>query len=132
MNNFRLSLEYLREANRTSRDNKLVLSDLFTPFPEKFGLRGDPYLWGMMAARLNYSWLNEDEDEPLSLEGEIKRAFRELTGQNWDDAPDEFQVEALNHGGMSGGWISMDWWRRTGLPLLRDRFDAADVHLRNA
>ncbi|EAQ47309.1 hypothetical protein MED193_18989 [Roseobacter sp. MED193] len=110
----------------------MVLSDLFTPFPEKFGLRGDPYLWGMMAARLNYSWLNEDEDEPLSLEGEIKRAFRELTGQNWDDAPDEFQVEALNHGGMSGGWISMDWWRRTGLPLLRDRFDAADVHLRNA
>ena len=132
MNNFRLSSEYLREAGRTSRDIKLVLSDLFAPFPEQFGLRGDPYLWGMMAARLNYSWLNENEDAPLCLEGEIKRAFRELTGQNWDDAPDEFQVEALNHGGMSGGWISMDWWRRAGLPLLRDRFDAADVHLSNA
>jgi len=130
VNNFRLSLEYLRETDRVSRGNQLVLSDLFAPFPEWFGLRGDPYLWGMMAAHLKDSWL--DEYEALSFEDKFKRAFRDLTSQNWDDAPDEFQVEAWNHGGMSGGWISMDWWRRTGLPLLKDRFDATVLQLSNS
>lgn len=131
MKNFRLSDEYRMEANRAERGNHLVLADLFAPFPEKFGLRGDPYLWGVMAAHLRYSWLNQDEDEALSLEEKIKQVFHALTGQTWDDAPDEFQVKALNHGGMSGGYISMHWWRRTGLPLLKSRFDDVEKDLRN-
>ena len=131
MQNFRLSKEYLQEVDRRyPKEPHMVLADLFAPFPDQFGLRGDPYLWGIMAAHLNYSWVEEDDfGKPVSVDTAIKSAFRKLTGQCWEHAPDEFQVEGLNHGGSSGGWISMDWWRSTGLPLLKSRFDAVDEHL---
>jgi hypothetical protein len=39
------------------------------------------------------------------------------------DATDEQHVyrEHLNHGGMSGGGVNVDWWRTKGIPLLVER-----------
>lgn len=99
---------------------EVQVSDLFVPFPQQYGLRGDAYLWGSLAAYF-FSWPMDAETE---IETNFKNAFAQMTRHEFDRAPDEFFDERFAHGGMSSGHISMDWWRREGLPLLRRRFDA--------
>lgn len=115
---FRFSEEYGRSPNDVLPVRDLVLADLFVPFPAQFGLRGDSFLWGKLAG---YYWgwvISADTD----IEQVIKDGFRSLVGQDFDSAPGEFFDEGLAHGGMSSGYVSMEWWRRTGLPLLVHRF----------
>ena len=58
------------------------------------------------------------------IETTFKDAFAQMTGHEFDRAPDELFDKRFAHGGMSSGHVSMDWWRREGLPLVRRRFDA--------
>lgn len=91
------------------------ISDAFFPLPKQWGLRGDPYLWGALAIHLSMA------DQDMDFETVFRAAFAQLTGQAFDTAPEQFSVERFAHGGMSSGGISMPWWRKTGLPLLRQR-----------
>ena len=59
----------------------------------------------------------------INVEHVIKDGFRHLAGQSFDGVEREFFNVGLADGGMSSGNVSMEWWRRTGLPLLVERFN---------
>lgn len=119
---FRLSEEFQSEVKtlQSGSDDTLVLGDLFTPWPRQWGYRGDPYLWGCIAANLGGSWLLEDEE----FEEVFKVAFMRISGHDFDTAPDTITLREIDFGGMSGGLVSMSWWKGIGYPLLKDRFDS--------
>jgi hypothetical protein len=49
-------------------------------------------------------------------------ALREVAGVDLDsETAEQVHRPDLDHGGMSGGQLSVTWWRETGLPLLVDR-----------
>jgi len=116
---FRFSESYSNEKHCIGLYREVVLSDLFVPFPQQFGLRGDSFLWGKLCGYYR-AW---SIDADSSIEDTVKDGFREITGEDFDRARDEFYNDGLAHGGMSSGHVSMDWWRRTGLPLLVNRFE---------
>lgn len=126
MGNFRLSEEYKQEAGQgLYASNHLVFADLFTPFPKSWGFRGDPYLWGLMAARLSY----ENWGDAEALKKVLNHTFQMLTGHSLGEAREEIAIPYLNHGGMSGGMISAVWWREVGFPLLKIRHAAVEREL---
>ena len=98
----------------------LFLSSLFEDEPQQWGLRGDPYLWRDMQKQF--------EDVPLpnspeELESLIRSTFQSLTGCALD-ANKFIKLDKYNHGGMSGGGISTDFWLESALPLLLSRLRA--------
>jgi hypothetical protein len=103
-----------------------TLDALFEPGPHQFGVRGDLWVWQAMQERLTGRPLPDGDDEV----GEVLRAaFTDVVGID-PDGPGEgdspyVRRDELDHGGMSGGLISLPWWRDTGLPLLVSR--AADL-----
>lgn len=120
MTNFRLSRDFEREASEIKRENRGVyLSDLFFPLPSGWGLRGDKYLWGIMAAHLNEGWIDENE----RFENVIFDAFFRLTGHTLIDGVEQIKVPGIDYGGMSGGLVSIEWWTKHAVPLLRQRFN---------
>jgi len=95
------------------------LSALFDPEPGTWGLRGDPHLWRAMREHL------AEGDLPATL-GQVRArlhaAFAELAGVDLaDEAESRVYRERYAHGGMSSGWISVDHWRETLMPLLARR-----------
>jgi hypothetical protein len=118
--NFRLSEAFITEAQGTRKGFRLhCVSDIFFPMPAQLGLRGDPYLWASLAA-----WMRDDLSRVKNFDAEFRAAFKEMTGQDFDSAPESFKVENFSHGGMSSGGVSMEWWRQTGKPLLDARWAA--------
>lgn len=93
--------------------------DVFEPTPEMWGLRGDPFAWFGMRAMLGTRSAPESMDEAIT---ELRAAFREITGAAFDERlPDQVQVAALAHGGMSSGVVDVHFWRQTAMPLLERR-----------
>lgn len=123
INNFRHSPEFQKEVREARNGNALLsLSDLFFPMPSSWGLRGDPYLWSALAARLNYEHMEDGPESEQSFEDCIKALFCEMTGSDIERASTDPVVPMFAHGGMSSGMISVSWWRQTGLPLLLRRY----------
>lgn len=86
---------------------------LFTPAPERWGLRGDRFLW----AELTDSLANQPLPNSVSvLLRTIGKKFRELTAHKLLNHG-EFVIERYSHGGMSSGMVSMGHWRG---PLWRE------------
>lgn len=96
-----------------------TVSALFDPEPERWGLRGDPYLWRALREHLAGTRLPRSADDLAKL---LHAAFRELTGVDiaGDPASMVYQQQYA-HGGMSSGMISLDTWRKTLFPLLTER-----------
>lgn len=92
---------------------------LFCPEPEQWGLRGDPHLW----RRLHEYFVERGVPENLAdfLEALFDVA-EELLGQPLHSGVNVY-VADFNHGGMSGGQVSGDFWIFKGLPLLLERYD---------
>ena len=90
------------------------LSEMFDVRPPHWGLRGDPYLWADM--KQDFSSVPFPY-EPARLVSDIKRLFREKTGEELtnDACP---RVEKYAHGGMSSGMVSGHFWLNTAIPLL--------------
>lgn len=98
------------------------VSDLFEPEPIQWGFRGDPYLWREMASNLASVPLPATE---AGLAGMLEEAFARLVGVALGSTASSAFVERYSHGGMSSGQISFAFWRDTGFPLLRSRYEVA-------
>ena len=97
-----------------------IFIELFCPEPEQWGLRGDPNLWREMAFRLATTPLPHAPDEVSDV---LTSVFHEITGHSLSHA-DDFYCAQFDSGGMSGGMISVAFWRDSGIPMLLNRFIA--------
>ena len=98
--------------------NTKFLASLFTPPPERWGLRGDPYLWDEMKERAENIPLPKTIQE---LDEILQNLFIEIVGH----APEKdknFFVEKYDNGGMSSGRVSSGFWLEKGFPLIISRF----------
>jgi molybdenum cofactor cytidylyltransferase len=94
------------------------VASLFVKEPMHWGLRGDPYLWREMSAHFEQMPLPDAADELISL---IETTFEVLTTHSISER-EMFFMERFSHEGMSSGHISPDFWRETGIPMMRDRY----------
>jgi hypothetical protein len=90
---------------------------LFQLEPQRWGYRGDPYLWREMRQQLEGVACPATPDSLTSI---IEEAFEDLTGFPLSHA-DPIYVEKYSHGGMSSGYVYPKFWRETVIPLLRSR-----------
>ncbi len=95
-----------------------VLAPVFSPPPKGWGLRGDPFLWTDLAARLGGRAAPPSRSAFLDL---VIAEFSEATGRSPYET-DTIYVEAYAHGGMSSGHISCEFWRERVFPLLERRY----------
>lgn len=93
------------------------VSEIFNEKPERWGLRGDPYLWEDMK--------KEFDGVPITISAE---EFREMFYAAFEKlvkvplSPGNFTYcSKYAHDGMSSGKISGDFWSGTALPLLLGR-----------
>ena len=95
------------------------LGVVFEPEPDRWGLRGDPPVWRAMRDRLQHLSPTTAAEATELLYG----AFEEIVGVSLkaDGLPEQIHRSELDHGGMSGGFIDIDTWRSTLMPLLVDR-----------
>lgn len=94
-----------------------VVSDLFEPAPQQWGLRGDPVLWAEMRQALSHVSLPEQPDAIAPI---VRSAFLSITGRALD-ARSKIRVPRFARGGMSSGIVSGEFWAETVIPLLRNR-----------
>lgn len=93
-----------------------TLADCFDLRHRQWGLRGDPHVWGLLRERLS------DAATPTDVPGALHDAFAAVTGVDLrSDGAEHVYRDDLDHGGMSGGMVSLEWWRHKGLPLMAQR-----------
>ena len=108
-----------RCGHRTDRPGDGVLGDGFDVVHRQWGLRGDPHAWSALRDLVGST------PTPATVEA-VRAAFVDglarVVGVDIDasDAP-RVRREELDHGGMSGGQVDLDFWRVKGVPLLVDR-----------
>ncbi|MGW2770323.1 hypothetical protein [Streptomyces sp. NPDC001275] len=101
------------------------MAALFEPEPERWGLRGDPYLWRALRDHLSATDIPMSGDAVVTL---IHRAFSELAGVDLVSASNEsVYLEQYARGGMSSGQICLPVWRDELMPLLTKRARALRV-----
>lgn len=93
--------------------------DLFSPEPQVWGLRGDPWVWQAMRDHLSGTYLPPTLGE---VEAILYTAFNRIVGVDLgtEIEPSVFRAE-FAHGGQSSGKVHLDTWRGELLPLLIDR-----------
>jgi hypothetical protein len=96
-----------------------LVADLFDPEPDRWGLRGDPWVWQAMRNHLGDTYLPPTLAE---VERMLYAAFNRLVGVDLatEMEPSVYRAE-FAHGGMSSGHIHIETWRVDLLPLLVDR-----------
>lgn len=94
-----------------------VISDIFDPTPEYWGLRGDLFLWMEMRQTLCRIPI-PDQSEKISRT--ISSAFFTLTGEELNSSV-ETSVPRFSRGGMSSGLVSGEFWMKTFIPLIQKR-----------
>lgn len=86
----------------------------------QWGLRGDPYLWNELKESF------EDVPVPESVtdfEKILMAAFNTLISDGVAFGSEKrLHIDRYPRKGMSGGFISIEWWQEEGLPLLKNRF----------
>lgn len=98
--------------------NPKKVSLLFKERPDRWGLRGDPYLWEEMENELSDINLPNKINQFTTL---IEATFEKITGFPISFR-DNFFIKKYGHGGMSSGYISPGFWREEALPLLQKRY----------
>jgi len=95
------------------------VSDLFDPEPDRWGLRGDPWVWRALAEHLSDAYL---PPSPGEVESMLYSAFNRLVAVDLaTDTERAVYRERFAHGGMSSGYVDLDVWRSRLMPLLMDR-----------
>lgn len=109
----------------------MTLDELFARQPLRWGLRGDPMLWEAMRERFEGHALPTDEWELREL---VEAAFAEIVGVKLDGHADRDAAvlcERFRIGsGMSDGHVSPRFWADTAIPILLDRWAAANLRPR--
>jgi hypothetical protein len=95
-----------------------TLASLFQERPKQWGLRGDPHLWQEMKATLGNVTYPATEEQFAAL---IEQTYQQLTGAALTNRDPVF-VERYNDGGVSGGYVSPQFWPEIAIPLLRARY----------
>ena len=91
------------------------VSIIFTPEPDQWGLRGDPFLWQLLKERYQ------------AVELPYPPNVADLTGELPEPGKHYYVDQfAKTHVGMSTGWISGDFWQATAIPLLMERLEQAN------
>ncbi|MFI6662925.1 hypothetical protein ACIBL8_46410 [Streptomyces sp. NPDC050523] len=102
-----------------AHDAVAKVADLFDPEPEQWGLRGDPYVWQALRDHLSGTEIPASVDEVISL---LRVAFSEVVGADLvTERESQVYREQYAHGGMSSGYVSLDAWRKSLMPLLVER-----------
>ena len=91
-----------------------TIASLFDIKPIQWGLRGDPYLWQEMQTYFQKNPLPTSPDKLTPL---VVAAFEQLTGHLFSTSHD-FHIQRYSHGGMSSGYISIQFWQEKAIPLL--------------
>ncbi|WP_030643899.1 hypothetical protein [Streptomyces flaveus] len=100
-------------------DTAVLMSDLFDPEPEQWGLRGDPYVWQALRDHLSGTEIPASVDEVISL---LRMAFSEVVGVDIvTERESQVYREQYAHGGMSSGFVALHVWRDRLMPMLVDR-----------
>lgn len=91
---------------------------LFTPPPDRWGLRGDPHLWAKLGQDL--------ADVPVTTAADVRQLVVAQIQQRVGAAPaaqaEPVYVRELDPGhGLSAGMVDLAWWHSVGLPLLEQR-----------
>lgn len=97
---------------------KETAAKYFNELPTQWGLRGDPFLWDEM--KVSFEKINL----PVSsreFERLLHKFFQELTSERPEKGKTIF-IERYNKGGMSGGFVSCDFWLEKGFSLLIQRY----------
>lgn len=99
-----------------------VLSDLFEPAPEQWGLRGDLFLWMELRQALCHCDLPEHTASGWeeTIQTRLETAITTLIGT----APQterNIAVQRFERGGMSEGMVCCSLWHRRLIPLLVER-----------
>lgn len=99
------------------------LDVLFTPPEVQWGLRGDPHVWELLRVDLSDVRIPASADAAIRL---VHESFTRITGVRLDDPglPDHVFRKELDHGGMSGGYVSIEAWRDRLMPLVEKRAQA--------
>lgn len=97
----------------------MMMETLFDPEPEKWGLRGDPWVWRAMRERLAGTPVPAAAAEVRSM---LQATFTELVGVDLATEQEEMVYRPeFAHGGMSSGHVHMPTWRTRLMPLLESR-----------
>ena len=110
----RIDTDYI---SKSVFSNKLTIGKLFFDKPGQYGYRGDIGLWDDLEKYFSSQELPENESLLAKI---ITEAIIKLTGNSVLNQ-NTFAVEKYNHGGMSGGSISNEFWTRKAIPLLMAR-----------
>ncbi|GAB3604543.1 macro domain-containing protein [Microbacterium aureliae] len=98
------------------------IGSLFERGVTQWGLRGDPYLWRELRARLGETPLPEDW---FGLRSVVLAEAADVLGTPLDRAHEPLHMAEFDPGhGMSAGTVDPAWWMKTGIPILLDRFAA--------
>ncbi len=102
------------------------LTIIFENKPNQWGLRGDPYLWAEMAELCIGESLDTDD---YGIAGFVSEYFEKVTGVplTYDAIGHNKRFE---HGGMSSGSVSGQFWISKGIPLLIESLHRVKVGYR--
>lgn len=105
----------------------ITVAEIFRERPEHWGLRGDPYLWDDLEEVFREIPLPYEEECFLS---KLNLAIDEITGQRLEEGED-IDVEMYDHGGLSSGKVSYDFWTNTAIPILIGRLNKKNREIRD-
>lgn len=97
---------------------KPLIAEVFRKPPQQWGLRGDPGLWQALSERFGSDPLPETESE---FEKRLRQSIEALLGHSLDFS-ENVSIEKFDKGGLSGGAISLIFWREQAIPLLCNRY----------
>jgi hypothetical protein len=109
-------------GHRTDAPGEGTLADGFDIVHRQWGLRGDPHAWHAMRELVAGTATPPARDAARAA---YVDALRQVADVDIDHTDEQVVYRAqLDHGGMSGGGVNVDWWRTKGIPLLVDRATA--------
>jgi hypothetical protein len=97
---------------------QIRIAALFHPEPTQWGLRGDPHLWREMQQQLVDASCPDSVEELVAI---VEDMFVQLTGLPISH-PEFILIDRYPRLGMSGGFVSPEFWRDEAIPLLRRRY----------
>ncbi len=106
-------------GHRTDEPGRGLLDDGFDIVHRQWGARGDPHAWRALRDLVGTT---ATPSNPAATRQAFVDGLRQVAGFDLDTAVEHYQYRRdLDHGGMSGGNVDIEWWRDKGVPLLVDR-----------